>query len=124
MSKYPLSRDRSTASPANIKPSSTDTLPDLIGGPPSIGTSITPTNNLLTNSGLFMTIYPCKAEMQSGLSLFILNSMKGWEHYTKLLKYVEFSPSALQNQKKVFQLFVKRIIFLVILFKMNMVKVF
>jgi hypothetical protein len=100
MSKYPLSRDRSTASPANIKTSISDTLPDLIGGPPSAGTSITPTNNLLTNSGLFMTIYPCKAEMQSGLSLFILNSIKGWEHYTKLLKQVDFAPSSLQNQKK------------------------
>lgn len=100
MAKYPLSRDRSTASPANIKPSNFDTLPDIIGGPPSEGTGITPTDHLITNSGLSVTIYPCKTEMQNGLSLFTLNSQIGWEHYRKLLEQTNFQPSALQDQTK------------------------
>lgn len=97
---YDSSKDRSNASPATTKPSNYDTLPNVIGGPPTTGTNVIVTENLMRNSGLNILVQPCKPSMQTGLSLFTLDVNTGWDHYTKLLKDVEYKPSALQDGDK------------------------
>lgn len=96
---YTSSKDKSTTPPATTKPTQYDTLPDVIGGPPTPGTNVIPTENMMLNSSLQIKIYPCKPKMQSGLSLFILDSQNGWDHYVELLNQINYTPSELQKEQ-------------------------
>jgi hypothetical protein len=98
---YKYSKPRSTNAKEAIQgTASTTKLPDIIGGPPSTGSGLIYTNNLMMNSSLTLTIQPCipKASSDAGISLFRLEP--AWGDYKTLLEQVEFKPSDEQESKQ------------------------
>lgn len=80
-------------------------LPNIIGGPPSTGSGLKSTENLLTDSSLTLTIYPCVPEMVTGISLFKL--IPAWDKctsaggsYVEMLDKVGYTPSDEQIKQK------------------------
>lgn len=67
-------------------------LPEIIGMPPSTGSDIDVTQNLIHNSSLMLKITPCEAKFETGMSLFRLDPV--WAKYRKLLNQHKFSPDA------------------------------
>ena len=98
---YNYSRPRSTNSKEAIQGTATlDKLPNIIGGPPSTGSGLSYTNNLMLNSSLTLTIQPCKPDTTGkdiGISLFRL--VPAWKDYTDLLAMVNFKPSDEQDSR-------------------------
>lgn len=66
------------------------TVPDVVGGPPETGTGISQSNDLLRNSRLVLDVYPMKAKLQSGISLFTLE--QDWETYKQILADCGIAP--------------------------------
>lgn len=75
----------------------TSSIPDIIGGPPTTGSGLSPTENMLYNSRIIMDITPCKPNFQASSMLFKLE--RKWDDYKKLLANVGFSPSATHNSR-------------------------
>lgn len=66
------------------------TVPEVIGGPPETGTGISQSNLLLRNSRLVLDVYPMKAKLQSGISLFTLEP--DWGTYVGILSDCGIAP--------------------------------
>lgn len=79
------------------------TIPEILGGPPETGTSITQTENMRKNSYIVLDISPCVPDPKAcSITVFRLSS--AWTSYSKLLKTVGFKPSASHNSNKAIRL--------------------
>jgi hypothetical protein len=100
-SKFSKSKTKTSLSNiSNKKPPDTKTLPEIIGGPPESGgqTDKMDLDVLRRNSSLLIDIKPCKTHIETGISLFRLDS--AWNDYVKFLKDVGYSPTPEQTSKK------------------------
>jgi len=100
-SKFSKSKAKTSVSNVSNKKSTTEkTLPEIIGGPPESGgqTDKMDLDVLRRNSSLLIDIKPCKTHIETGISLFRLDS--AWDDYVKFLKDVGFTPTPEQTSKK------------------------